>query len=134
MPRPSLPALGGRNAPALGLADDDGALVGSEEPAGYPEQCRFPGPVLPDEGVDLAGTAVDADLTKRLYRAERLRHASKREYGASMRVGTWLTLLPETARRGNLASPAGPDSTSFAFCCFQFLLRIHLLQQAQRDE
>ena len=68
-------ALGGRHAPALGLPDHDGALVGSEEAAGYPQQRRFPGPVLPDEGVDLAGAAVDADLTKRLYRTERLGHA-----------------------------------------------------------
>ena len=75
------PALGWRDAPALGLADDDGPLVGSEEPAGDLQQRRFPGPVLPDERVDLAGAAVDADLTKRLYRAERLGHASQREHG-----------------------------------------------------
>ena len=76
-------ALGGRHAPALRLADHDGALVGSEEAAGDVQQRRFPGPVLPDEGVDLAGTTVDGDLAKRLYRTERLGHASQREHGGA---------------------------------------------------
>ena len=61
-------------------ADLDGSLVGSEEAAGDPEQCRFPGPVLPDERVDLARAAVDADVAERLHRSERLRHAAKGQH------------------------------------------------------
>ncbi len=93
-------APGGRDSAALGLADHDGAFVGGEETAGYPEQCRLPGPVLPDEGVDLACAAVDADLTKRLYRTERLGHAPKREDGA---------------RGGNVVSPASRPGTRHRF-------------------
>ncbi len=132
-------ALGRRHSPALGLADDDGALVGSEEPAGDVQQRRFPGPVLPDEGVDLAGTAVDADLTKRLYRTERLGHASQREHGGSRRPTCrrepGSTLLLEERPAGETWLPLrASESTSFAFCCFRFLLRVHLLEQAQRDQ
>ncbi len=77
------PALGGRDAPALRIADDDGAFVGCEKAARYPEQRRFAGPVLPDQGVDLAGAAVDADVADRLNGSERLGDAAEREDGAS---------------------------------------------------
>ena len=60
--------------------------------------------------MDLAGTAVDADLAKRLYRTERLRHASKREYEGL----------------------AARESTSMFGLLLASSLRIHLLEQAQR--
>ena len=66
-----------RESRAGGAAPDlDGSLVRRDEAARDPEQCRFPGPVLPDERVDLAGAAVDADVAERLYGSERLRHAA----------------------------------------------------------
>ena len=70
------PGLGGSDAPAMEAADLDGPCVRMDEAARDPEQCRFPGPVLPHERVDLAGAAVDADVAERLYRSERLRHTT----------------------------------------------------------
>ena len=55
MPEAQRPGLGGRAVPAELPADLDLSLVGSDEAARDPEQCRFPGPVLPDERVHLAG-------------------------------------------------------------------------------
>ena len=70
------PGLGGGDAPAMEAADLDDSRVRMDEAARDPEQCRFPGPVLPHESVDLAGAAVDADVAERLYRSERLRHTT----------------------------------------------------------
>ena len=70
------PGLGGGDAPAMEAADLDDPRVRMDEAARDPEQCRFPGPVLPHESVDLAGAAVDADVAERLYRSERLRHTA----------------------------------------------------------
>src|SRR4029079_9739551 len=53
--------------------------VGRNETAGDPQQGRFPGSVLPDERVDLARPAVDADVPQRLDGAERLGDALHRE-------------------------------------------------------
>ena len=102
-----LSALGGRHASALGLPDHDGPLIGSEEAAGYPQQCRFPGPVLPDEGVDLADATVDADLAKRLYRTERLRHAPQRKNGAHGGNGVSPVSGPGSRHRWSGSSASG---------------------------
>ena len=55
-------------------------VVGVDEPARDPEQGRLPGPVLADERVDLARTALDADVVERLHRPERLRDAAEPEH------------------------------------------------------
>ena len=60
-------------------ADLDHALVRREIPAGDPEQRRLPGPVLPDDGMDLAGAALHADVLQRLHCAEPLRDALQRQ-------------------------------------------------------
>ena len=70
---PEPPRRGGGVVDEAAPADLDGSLIGREEAARDSEQSRLPGPVLPDEGVDLAGTAVDADVAERLHRSERLR-------------------------------------------------------------
>ena len=88
IPRPSLRASAGEPCRRTLPADLDAPSSGCDEAARDPEQCRFPGPVLPDERVDLAGAAVDADLAKRLYRSERLRHASKRQTRGRAREST----------------------------------------------
>ena len=60
-----------RGVPAQGFAPDpDGAQIGVDEPAGDPEEGRLPRPVLADDGVDLAGTAVEADVGQRPNRPE----------------------------------------------------------------
>ena len=64
-------------------ADLDDAFVGSEIAARDPEQCRLPGPVLPDDGVDLAGSALHAHPLQRLHSAETLGDALQREDGVS---------------------------------------------------
>jgi hypothetical protein len=57
--------------PAEGFAPDlDRAQIGVDEPTGDPEEGRFPGAVLADDGVDLAGTAVEADVGQRSNRPE----------------------------------------------------------------
>ena len=83
--------LGRRATSASVPADLDFALVGAEEAAGDPEQCRLPGPVLPDECVDLARAAVDADVAESLDGCERLRDAAKgqRNGGSQARDSTW---------------------------------------------
>ena len=68
-------------------ADLDDALVRREKAAGNPEQCRFPGPVLADERVDLAGAAVDADVPERLNGSERLRHAPQGQHDGACGPG-----------------------------------------------
>ena len=87
-PEPEPPGLGGRAAPPLAASDLDGPLVRRDEAAGDPQQCRFPGPVLPDECVDLARVAVDADVAERLYRSERLGDAAHGEHGGGHREVT----------------------------------------------
>jgi hypothetical protein len=48
---------------------------------------------------------------------------------------TWLNATPRRRPAGETWLPLrASEWTSFAFYCFQFFLRIHLLQQAQRDE
>ena len=61
-------------------ADLDGSPVRREEAAGDSEQCRFPGPVLPDESVDLTRMAVDADVAEGLHRSERLRQPASGQH------------------------------------------------------
>ena len=72
--------LGGRAGPRALSSDLDGSLVRVDEAARDPEQCRLPGPVLPDQRVDLARAAVDADVAERLHGSERLRHAAKGQH------------------------------------------------------
>ena len=52
------------------IPDLDRAQIGVDEPTGDPEEGRFPGAVLTDDGVDLAGTAVEADVGQRSNRPE----------------------------------------------------------------
>ena len=93
------PGRGGRVTSPQAAGDLDDALVGGEEAARDPEQCRFPGPVLPDEGVDLASAAVDADVAKRTHCSVRLGDAAKGQHrrelgpGNRHRVLTQLLLL-----------------------------------------
>ena len=51
-------------------SDADRARVGLDEPAGDPEESRLARSVLADEGVDLAGAAVEADIGQRPDRPE----------------------------------------------------------------
>ena len=60
--------------------DLDGALVGGEDAARDAQERRLPGPVLPDDCVDLACAAFHARLSQRLNGAEPLRDASKRQH------------------------------------------------------
>src|SRR5438874_2723490 len=64
-----------------------------DEAARDSQQRRFPGPVLPDEGMDLAGAAVDADVAKRLYRSVSLRHAANGKHDGARGPGNRHVLL-----------------------------------------
>ena len=69
---PEAPSIGGVSGVEPLTADLDDALIGSEIAARDPEQCRLPGPVLTDDGVDLACSALHAYPLQRLHSAERL--------------------------------------------------------------
>ena len=86
-PETEPPCLGGRTAPPPAASDLDCPLVRMDEAAGDPQQCRFPGPVLPDERVNLARVAVDANVPQRLYRSERFRHAAQGQHGGARGPG-----------------------------------------------
>src|SRR4029079_16649972 len=95
------------DSPALRAGYLDAAVVGGEKPAGDPQQRRLPGPVLPDERVDLPGAALDADVPNRLHCAERLRDAAESEH-----VRAHVSARPisgagpgKAARGGNSVSP-----------------------------
>jgi hypothetical protein len=80
--------LGGRSAPPPTTADLDLAVIRGEESAGDAEQCRLPGPVLPDERVNLACAAVEAHPPERLNGSERLRHVAKGQHEGALGPGT----------------------------------------------
>ena len=88
MPRPRRIASATEAVAERAPADLDGALVGREEPARDPEQRRLPGPVLPDERVDLACAAVHAHLAYGLHRAEALGDAAQREHDGGRGSGS----------------------------------------------
>jgi len=60
-----------RGVPAQSSSPDvDGAAIGVDEPTGDPEEGRLPRAVLADHGVDLTGSAVEADVGQRSDRPE----------------------------------------------------------------
>ena len=86
-------------------ADLDGAFVGREQTARDPEQRRLPGPVLPDERVDLARAAVHAHLAYGLHRAETLGDRMQRQHDGGLGFG---------AARHSRAAPY--NRTGFGIC------------------
>ena len=105
-----------RGIPAKGFAPDpDGAQIGVDEPAGDPEEGRLARPVLAHDGVNLARTAIEADIRQRSNRPELSRDAAQLEdqvaagrpsFGIALshqfaniacRTGSGTSEVPETA-------------------------------------
>ena len=69
-----------RGIPTKGFAPDpDRAQIGVNEPTCDPEESRLPRAVLADEGVNLTGAAVEADIGQRSNRPELAGNAAQLE-------------------------------------------------------
>ena len=88
-----------RGIPAKGFAPDpDRAQIGVDEPAGDPEEGRLPRAVLADDGVDLTGTAVEADIGQRSNRPELPGHTAQLEdQVAGGRPSSWIAFRHQLA-------------------------------------
>ena len=103
MARPSFRARAGESVRRVLPGNTDRAPIGLHEPAGDPEESRLSRSVLADEGMYLAGAAIEADVGQRPDRPELAGDARQFEDQSSrsstLLPGPPMLILPDTSAR-----------------------------------